>query len=181
MSLTTLLLAFLPAIVRPKPEPEKSAREKELEGEIDRLLLLNESAAGRILVLEAERDSWRRRCEEARDMLERDRIDRRLEEAMRQANQAMNQAQNCFGMQPGPFADAVTPATPQQQLAQYQQAAQYGLAQSQGLAQYQAQQAQQAQNCFGMRPGPFADARALERICNCVPARHDAFLGGFGA
>lgn len=60
MSLATLLLALAPAIFRPKFEPEKSANEiklearvQELESEIDRLLRLNERAAGRIQELEA--------------------------------------------------------------------------------------------------------------------------------
>lgn len=60
MSLTSLMLAFLPAFIQPKRERDKTAREaelerrvEELEGEIDRLLRLNERAAGRIRELEA--------------------------------------------------------------------------------------------------------------------------------
>lgn len=92
MSLTTLLLAFLPAVVQARREPEKSKREKALEAERDALQAELERAW-------AEVASWRRRFDESQEMLERlarDRIDRRLHEP--------------------PF-----PTPLQQQLAQYQQ------------------------------------------------------------
>jgi hypothetical protein len=52
MSLATLLLAFLAPIVRPKPEAEKSAREAELEREVEELVFALKRAW-------AERDSAR--------------------------------------------------------------------------------------------------------------------------
>lgn len=76
MSLATMLLAFVAAIVRPKMEPEKSGREVKLEAELDEL----KEVLRRVKV---ERDSWRRRCEDAQAMLARvagDRIERRLEQ-----------------------------------------------------------------------------------------------------
>jgi hypothetical protein len=57
---TSLLLAFLPAIVRPKPEPEKIDRNRELEGEVRRLHAELERAWARNEELALERDSARR-------------------------------------------------------------------------------------------------------------------------
>lgn len=64
MSLATLLLALAPAFFRPKLEPEKTKRETELEAERD-------AAYDALELMRVERDSWRRRYEEARDMLAR--------------------------------------------------------------------------------------------------------------
>ena len=64
MSLTTLLLAFLPAaIVRAKPQPEKSDRETELEAELKRArhdLDVMRTELDRALARKDERDeAWR--------------------------------------------------------------------------------------------------------------------------
>lgn len=135
---TSLLLAFLPAIVRPKPEPEKSDRERELEGRVQELEEALELAR-------LERDSARRRLDDAWDMLARlgnQRIGERLE--------------------------AVTPAQQHRRM----------------LAQYAAQQAQQAAANYQQLANPLLQAaqQAMNPyFCNCVPARHDMFLGGLGA
>lgn len=147
MSLTTLLLAFLPAIVRPKLEPEKGQRERELE---ERCEGLEEE----LELCRAERDSARRRLEDAQAMLARmaqaqiaDRLYGRIEERQAQLQQAQHLAALAY---------------------------QQGLANPLQQAQYNMQQAMNAQNFVGAQNL----LGGLHDFCNCVPARHDMFLRG---
>lgn len=102
MSLATMVLAFVAAIVRPKIEPEKSGRERELEAELEAVSAELERAW-------AERDSWRRRCEDAQAMLAR------LERAQYQDAAAALQAQHA--QMPNPLAHAQMLQHMNQQLA----------------------------------------------------------------
>lgn len=164
---TTVLLAFLPAIVRPKPEPEKSdrgpglrwAREKRLEAERD--ALKEELEYARL-----ERDSARRRLDDAWDMLARlgnQRIGERLE------------------------VGAVTPASQAQYAAmqQMQQAIAYqqGLANPQQQAAYQQMQAMNAQNFAGLAGVAMArEAGWTGELIDCTGGGRARYLAGvFGA
>jgi leucyl-tRNA synthetase len=98
---TSLLLAFMAPIVRPKPAPEKSDRERELEGEVLRLNAELERAWARNEELALERDSARRRLDEGAMLA---RLSQEMA-AMQQMNAAMAQQMGA-----------------QQQMAQYRQA-----------------------------------------------------------
>ena len=153
MSLTTMLLAFLAPIVRPKSPGLQWAREKALEAERDALREELEHALRRNETLVLERDSALRRLDLAHQMLAAfgaERIDRRMQHA--QQDLLVQYAR----MNPLPAQQHNDALAAQQ----YQQ----GLANSH--AQYNAQQAMNAQNAW-----PY---------CNCVPARHDMLLGSIG-
>lgn len=120
---TTALLAFLPAIVRPKLAPEKSDRERELEGRVKEL-------EGELDYVRLERDSARRRLDGAWDTmarLARERIGERLEPAPPPG----------FGRMSAPEVDRMLQLAAMQQQAQ---AAQYQQGLANPLAQMQAMQ-----------------------------------------
>jgi regulator of replication initiation timing len=158
MSLTTLLLALAPAIIRARPQPEKSKREVELEAlvarredEIEGLKVELERVLRRNEELVVERDSARRRLDEAYATAS---IDRRLNGHARPAREAEALAYQGLAAE------------------QYQ-----GLQNQLNAAQYNAQQAMNAQNlAAGLLGAQMADG--MLEFCNCVPARHDMFLRG---
>lgn len=139
MSLTAVLLAFLPAIVRPKPGPEKSDRERELEGRVREL-------EEELDYVRLERDSARRRLDGAWDAmarLARERIGEWLEQAPPPG----------FGRMSAPEVDRMS----QLAMQQVQAAAQYqGLANPLQQAAYQQMQAMNQQN-FARLAGELID------------------------
>lgn len=149
MSVTTLLLALLPAVVQPRRE--KTKREVELEIDLADARRDLAEAEARIGWLEAELERQNHATYDA--LAERHSAWRRLHEANAMAGLAITPAQQAGLAQQQYYAQM------QSQAAQQQLAMQNAMAHGQGAM-------------LGAQSLANSDLR-----CNCVPARHDLLLG----